>query len=143
MRFSVLVALGCALLVGGCSSSDPGSPPASAAASTTVATTPSGPPDPHAAFDPCKDITDEWLKREGFTNRREPDDATADNIVFQGCVFVLNDGYGVIISTARNLTLDRARAKSVITPQDFRAANRPALSYEQLGWKTGARRRWR
>jgi hypothetical protein len=123
------------VLAAGCSSGgSEATPAASPAASSAAATTPGGPPDPHAAFDPCKDITDAWLTREGFALRREPTNTTNNDIVSTGCVFVMIDGYGVGILTARNQSLDRIRARKVPKLVEFKAGSRAALSYDTLGF---------
>ncbi|WP_063039790.1 DUF3558 domain-containing protein [Nocardia grenadensis] len=82
-----------------------------------------------AGFDPCTDIPPETLKSEGLRDP-VPDDASANGIKWNGCMWIQTDGYSAAIRTT-NMTLDMIKDKGFPGTQEFETGGRSAIVSRQ------------
>lgn len=119
---AVVVLAGCGSSTEGTAEPTGGSAGTSAAEQTIAEDVPSG-------FAPCTDIPQEVLDSEGLhATGREPtkDDMTRGKIKWQGCYWVVSDGYGASIS-ATNLTLEMIRQEPKAGMQEATVSGRTVL----------------
>ncbi|MEU4434711.1 DUF3558 domain-containing protein [Nocardia rhamnosiphila] len=117
-----LIALvgGAVLVLTGCESATKGS---------TAPDTPSVAAEVPTGFDPCTDIPQETLKSEGLRDPM-PDDASANGIKWDGCMWIQTDGYSAAIRTT-NMTLDMIKDQGFPGTLEFETVGRSAIVSQQ------------
>ncbi|WP_036533411.1 DUF3558 domain-containing protein [Nocardia cyriacigeorgica] len=119
---AVLVLAGCGSSTEGTAEPTGGSAGTSAAEQTIAEDVPSG-------FAPCTDIPQEVLDSEGLRStggESSKDNMQRGKVKWQGCRWVVSDGYGAGIS-ATNLTLDMVREKANPGSQEGTVSGRTVL----------------
>ncbi|MEU4315592.1 DUF3558 domain-containing protein [Nocardia sp. NPDC024068] len=116
-----LIALvgGAVLALTGCGSSTEGSAPETPSVAAEVPT----------GFEPCTDIPQEALESEGLRDPM-PDDASANGIKWDGCMWVQTDGYSAAIRTT-NMTLEMIKGQGFPGTLEFETGGRSAIVSQQ------------
>ncbi|MFQ6226548.1 DUF3558 domain-containing protein [Nocardia sp. NPDC002869] len=117
-----LIALvgGVVLVLTGCEASTEGS--ATPETSSVAAEVPTG-------FKPCTDIPQETMKSEGLRDPM-PDDASANGIKWDGCMWIQTDGYSAAIRTT-NMTLEMIKGQGFPGTLEFETSGRSAIVSQQ------------
>ncbi|WP_210741359.1 DUF3558 domain-containing protein [Nocardia veterana] len=126
---AVAVALGGALVLGGCSASDGDAKPAG---QSTNSSQPSLAVNAPSGYDPCTDIPQSVLDSEQLVDK-ENANGDAHDVKWRGCAWVQadGDGYAVSIRTT-NLTVDVLRGKGFPDTQELTVVGRRAITTRQF-----------
>ncbi|WP_082681643.1 DUF3558 domain-containing protein [Nocardia jinanensis] len=112
---------GAVLALTGCESSSEGS---------ATPATPSVAPEVPSGFEPCTDIPQAVLDSEGLRSSRPDDSSAGGGIKWNGCMWVITDGYTARIQTT-NITLEMVKGKNFPEATEFTAGDRRAISTRQ------------
>lgn len=124
------LAIGVAMAIAGCGSSDDGrkEPTASSekpSASTTIA------PDVPSGYNTCNDIPSGVLDSEKLRNRGQADSNASGGIKWRGCRYGRTDGYVAAITTT-NLTVAMTKQKNFPDAREFDLNGRAAIATRQV-----------
>ncbi|WP_040780592.1 DUF3558 domain-containing protein [Nocardia pneumoniae] len=126
-RRRTILAVGAALVLAGCGSSNTGDarPTAGASASPSIA------PDVPSGYDPCTDIPQSVLDSENLRSKDKEDSNASGGVKWRGCAWVQTDGYAPAITTT-NLTIDMVRDKKFADAREYTIGGRRAISTRQV-----------
>lgn len=96
-------------------------------------TTPTSTADPATLFDPCKDISAEFMQGQGLSvnggvGKPFDNESVDGKVVWHGCTWFMSDGYSVSIATT-NLTLAQIKSENFNDYKEISIAGRPSVTY--------------